>query len=124
MQRIIGFVLIAVGALVVFNWLKRQSQRPHHKDTFRPEANGGTRPQDTDSNNQRPVMSLVGKRKAAQTRDALTGAPIDIEATVWQCQNCQSLYHHDSVQALVRDNQGQCTQCKATHRQQVVFIDD
>ncbi len=124
MQRILGIILFVIGAVVLANWLKRQGRRPHHKDTFRPDDSRSRAGQNPEDRSQRNVMSLVSKRKAAQMRDALTGAAINIDATVWQCQNCQSLYHDDSVKALERDNAGQCTQCKTTRRQQVVFIDD
>ncbi len=126
MQRIIGLVLLGLGAFVLISWLKRQNQRPHHKDTFRPNDNNQDRSNSNarSGSNEREVMSLVSRRQAAQMRDALTGAPINLDGKVWQCQNCQSLYHDDSVQALQRDNDGKCTQCQSTQRQQVVFIED
>jgi hypothetical protein len=124
MQRIVGLILLVVGVLAISSWLKRQGQRPHHKDTFRPSDSGRRDGASAQAGNEREVMSLVSRRKAAQMRDALTGSPIDLEGKIWQCQNCQSLYHDDSVRALAQDNNGQCTQCQSTHRQQVVFIED
>jgi NAD-dependent SIR2 family protein deacetylase len=126
MQRIIGLILLGLGVFALTTWLKRQNQRPHHKDTFRPNDNNQDRAnhQTRANGKERETMSLVSKRQAAQMRDALTGSPINLEAKIWQCQNCQSLYHDDSVQALQRDNDGKCTQCQSTQRQQVVFIED
>jgi hypothetical protein len=43
--------------------------------------------------------------------DALTGAPIGLDARVAQCRNCHAWYDGASVAALRHENEARCVAC-------------
>ncbi len=123
--------LVALG-LVVFGLVsafKRMAhQREQRRQTYRPDpppqqtAERGRQP--SGKSQQRPDavdVAVLSKADAAKRRDGLTGELINPAERVYQCTNCQTLYHETSVQALVGDMGGRCMQCQSTERVLVVF---
>jgi DNA-directed RNA polymerase subunit RPC12/RpoP len=131
MSRLIGILLMLLAGISLARWLSNQNRRDNSRSgkTFRPR-----RP--SPFSNQRSTADDAAEAKAAtdiyamprssvtSVCDALTGAPINIHAKVWRCVKCQSLYHHASVTALEKDNDGACIQCNSKNRAAVTFTDE
>ena len=95
-------------------------------DSNASNSNGGnskTNRSGTDDS-QKEIISSMPLSRAQSLRDALTGAPINTQQSVWQCAQCQTLYNNMSIQALLNDNHGRCIQCNHTERCLVVFTND
>ncbi len=43
--------------------------------------------------------------------DAFTGAPLDRNQVIYQCEGCRVFYHKESVDALNEFNDGNCVSC-------------
>ena len=46
--------------------------------------------------------------------DAFTGAPLNINLGIYQCNKCRVYYHAESRQVIVQENAGQCVACSST----------
>ena len=140
MPRLLAMLAVFIGAFVVLSVIGKMARPPRPKDTWRsnnPQSRKGSFFNASDtatghSKNDAPkgeessveIISSMPLSRARSLRDALTGAPINTEQSVWQCSECQTLYNEASIQALLNDNHGRCIQCNHTQRCLVVFTNE
>jgi hypothetical protein len=46
--------------------------------------------------------------------DAFTGEPLDRGRGLYRCEDCQAVYHADTVALLAREHGGRCAGCRGT----------
>jgi hypothetical protein len=88
--------------------------RPHARTRKRDRA------QPTPPYNAR---SVVRRSALGELRDAFTGGPLDADAELFRCAECQSFYSVASVRALAMDNGARCINCGSIHRIAVEVVD-
>jgi len=69
------------------------------------------------------ARSIVRRSALAEMRDALSGGPLDADAELFRCAECQSFYSVASVRALAMDNGARCINCDSIHRIAVEVVD-
>lgn len=127
MPRLLAMLAVFIGAFAVLSIIGKMGRQPRPKDTWR-SADRTSRPDpysntaDTNANGlDANTISSMPLSRAKSLRDALTGAPIDTQQSIWQCTQCQTLYNNTSIEALLHDNDSRCIQCNHTQRCLVVF---
>ena len=69
------------------------------------------------------ARSVVRRSALGELRDALTAGPLDADAELFRCAECQSFYSVESVRALAMDNAARCINCGSIHRIAVEVVD-
>ncbi len=69
------------------------------------------------------ARSVVRRGALGELRDAFTGGPLDTDAELFRCAECQSFYSVASVRALAMDNGARCINCGSIHRIAVEVVD-
>ena len=69
------------------------------------------------------ARSVVRRSALGELRDAFTGGPLDADAELFRCAECQSFYSVASVRALATDNGARCINCDSIHRIAVEVVD-
>lgn len=98
----------------------REKSSPKNKETFRPVSrSSGVSPKiifntpsptsNTSTNTVPDANDLEG------LHDAFTGAPLDKNLGLHQCQTCKVYYHTESLQVLREANNSQCVACPSTN---------
>ena len=116
MARLLYAVLVAVIAFVAGRLALEALQgggASRSDDHFRPRARRKERRREPPPFSAR---SVVRRSALAQMRDALTGGPLDADAELFRCADCQSFYTVESVRALANDNSARCINCGSIHR--------
>jgi hypothetical protein len=105
-------LLIAAALVAGLAWLLRRAlQAPPPaggRGTFRPHARWRRPAADAAPAG---AVQVLRRAQLAGLRDAYSSAPIDPDAELFACTRCQAVYHHHSVVALERDNDGRCVGC-------------
>jgi hypothetical protein len=121
-------LLVGIG---LARWFSNQNRRDNSRSgkTFRPRrpspfSNHRDSADGAAEATAATDIYAMSRSSVTSVCDALTGAPIDTQAKVWRCVKCQSLYHHASVTALEKDNDGECIQCNSKSRAAVTFTDE
>ena len=97
--EIVGAVGVVLGGLVIFFFMRDPPARhaATYKMNYVPRARGSGL-----ALTWRPFGSRI---------DALTGAAIEVTASVAQCRNCRAWYHAESAATLRRENGARCVAC-------------
>jgi Tfp pilus assembly protein PilV len=128
MPRLIAMLIFGLAALGLMAWVKSQGQQnDRSRKTYRPRgASSAQNKADNAAFNSRKADDItdivaMSAASAKNIRDGLTGMSINTQTRVWQCAQCQTLYHDQSIQALKQDHQGQCLNCGHAHFNLVAF---
>jgi hypothetical protein len=125
MVRILLILLvIALGLLAARRLLGTASAGGDRGNgrSFRPDPRSRKR----ERTRQPPPYSartVVRRATLAELRDALSGGPLDADAELFRCADCQSFYSVPSVRALAMDNGARCINCGSIHRIAVEVVD-
>lgn len=96
----------------------RRASVPKSPNTFRPVARNRT-PSGIHFKESSPFGTSssvsIFPDELAGLHDAFTGAPLDKNLGLYQCQSCKVFYHHESVQVLKEVNNSQCVSCQSTN---------
>jgi hypothetical protein len=120
------FLLLIAGLLAARRLLETASSAGAARDErhYRPR---GPRGRTKGSRSQPPppynARSIVRRSALAEMRDALSGGPLDADAELFRCAECQSFYSVASVRALAMDNGARCLNCGSIHRIAVEVVD-
>jgi hypothetical protein len=127
-RALLAFLVVVLGFLAARRVL--ESVAPGTGETgndgddrsYRPHARGRKRDraQPTPPYNAR---SVVRRSALSELRDAFTGGPLDADAELFRCAQCQSFYSVASVRALAMDNGARCINCGSIHRIAVEVVD-
>ncbi len=91
---------------------RKESQPPQ---TFRPSPNNRSNKKISFNNrSSNTITSLPTTTDLNGLHDAFTGAPLDTNLGLYQCQSCKVYYHTDSLQVLREANNSQCVACQST----------
>ncbi len=128
MPRLIAMLVFGLAALGLMAWFKSQGQNnDRSRKTYRPRGASSAQNNANDSSFKArktdDITDVVAMSadSVQNIRDGLTGMSINTQTRVWQCSQCQTLYHDQSVEALKQDQQGQCLNCGHAHFNLVAF---
>jgi len=121
---LLAFLVVVLGYLAARRLMDASSTAETSGDDrhYRPHAR--TRKRDR----AQPVppynaRSVVRRSALGELRDAFTGGPLDADAELFRCAECQSFYSVASVRALATDNGARCINCGSIHRIAVEVVD-
>ena len=121
---LLAFLVVVLGYLAARRLMDASSAGGTSADDrhYRPHAR--TRKRDR----AQPVppynaRSVVRRSALGELRDAFTGGPLDADAELFRCAECQSFYSVASVRALATDNGARCINCASIHRIAVEVVD-
>ena len=60
------------------------------------------------------IGSQIVDQEIKDLVDALTGAQLDPQLGLYQCQRCKVFYHANSFEVIRSENQGRCVSCLST----------
>ena len=117
---LLAFLVISIGFLAARRLMGPARSGPSRGDGaeayYRPEARSRKR----DRAGQQPppynARSVIRRSALGELRDALSGGPLDPDAELFRCAECQSFYSVPSVRALAMDNGARCINCGSIHR--------
>ncbi len=118
------FLVVALGILAARRILGtfREGANPAQGPAYRPHGRSRSR----SGSSQPPppdAQALVRRSILSGLRDALSGGPLDPDAELFRCADCQSFYSVASVRALALDNGARCINCGSMHRIGVEVVD-
>lgn len=118
---LLAFLVVSLGFLAA-----RRLMGPARPEASRGDGSGGesyrpdARSRKRDRANQQPppynARSVIRRSALGELRDALSGGPLDADAELFRCAECQSFYSVTSVRALAMDNGARCINCGSIHR--------
>lgn len=121
---LLAFLVLVIGFLAARRLLETapSSSPPGGTDDrhYRPRARRRDRTQPPPPYNAR---SIVRRSALSELRDALSGGPLDADAELFRCADCQSFYSVESVRALANDNSARCLSCGSINRIAVEVVD-
>ena len=120
---LLAFLVVALGILAARRLMEAASSPVHTTDEdrhFRPRARKRDRAQPAPPYTAR---SVVRRSALKELRDALSAGPLDADAELFRCADCQSFYSVASVRALAMDNGARCINCGSIHRIAVEVVD-
>jgi hypothetical protein len=124
MGRVLLAFLVVVLGILAARRLMEAASSPAGRTTedrhYRPRAAKRDRAQPPPPYNAR---SVVRRSALGELRDAFTGGPLDADAELFRCAECQSFYSVASVRALATDNGAKCINCGSMHRIAVEVVD-
>jgi len=118
----VELILLGLGVLAV-GWLRKQSEqnRQGRSDDARGTWRAGRRgsgghsqsenSEDAHDDSVRFRDGASAGDPDADTRDAFTGERLRNGSRLFQCTDCKSYYHEESVDLLRRENSGKCVSC-------------
>jgi len=118
----VELILLGLGVLAI-GWLRKQSEqnREGRSDDARGTWRAGRRGSSDQSRSEDAADAgddSVRFRDGASagdpdgdTRDAFTGERLRNDSRLFQCTDCKSYYHEESVDLLRRENGGRCVSC-------------
>lgn len=118
------FLVVALGIIAARRILGtfREGANPDPGPAYRPHPRSRGR-----SDSRRPpppsAQAQVSRSMLSALRDALSGGPLDPDAELFRCADCQSFYSVASVRALALDNGARCINCGSMHRIGVEVVD-
>ena len=120
---LLAFLVVVLGILAARRLMDAASSSAGtsgDEQHYRPRARKRDRAQPTPPYNAR---SVVRRSALGGLRDAFTGGPLDADAELFRCAECQSFYSVASVRALAMDNGARCINCGSIHRIAVEVVD-
>lgn len=120
---LLAFLVVVLGILAARRLMEAASSsagRTTDDRHYRPRAAKRDRAQPPPPYNAR---SVVRRSALGELRDAFTGGPLDADAELFRCAECQSFYSVASVRALATDNGAKCINCGSMHRIAVEVVD-
>jgi hypothetical protein len=122
---ILAFLVVVLGILAARRLMEDASSTTGTSEDerrYRPHARARKR----DRAQPAPpynARSVVRRSALGELRDAFTGGPLDADAELFRCAECQSFYSVASVRALASDNGARCINCGSIHRIAVEVVD-
>lgn len=93
-------------------------------ETFRPSARSRSNSSISFKTTSKPSSpgSVPAEADLEGLHDAFTGAPLDKNLGLYQCQACKVYYHTESLQILREANNSQCVSCQSVNIIAVISV--
>ena len=121
---LLAFLVVVLGILAAKRLLEASSAAGNSGDDRHYRPRGRTRKRDrAQPAPPYTARSVVRRSALGELRDGFTGGPLDADAELFRCAECQSFYGVASVRALASDNGARCINCGSIHRIAVEVVD-
>jgi hypothetical protein len=92
---------------------KKRQKTETFRPSSRPRSNSNISFKKTTSTSSASSVPAIADLEGLH--DAFTGAPLDKNLGLYQCQSCKVYYHTESLQILREANNSQCVSCQSTN---------